>query len=89
LVFGDSLKKNIKYTITMETRNNTSTLITVAIAGAAVGAILGILFAPDKGSVTRGKLAGSAKKLASTLNPQLGASLEERMDRHEKNPSGR
>ncbi len=68
----------------METRNNTTTLVTIAIAGAAVGAILGILFAPEKGSITRSKLAGGAKKLANTLNPTLGNSLEERMDRHEK-----
>lgn len=66
------------------TRNNTGTLLTVALAGAAVGAILGILFAPEKGSVTRGKLIGGAKKLASTINPKLESSLEERMDRHEK-----
>lgn len=71
----------------METKNNTNTLITVALAGAAVGAILGILFAPDKGSVTRSKLAGGAKKLASTINPVLSASLEDRMDKHEKSPS--
>jgi gas vesicle protein len=68
----------------METRNNTTTLLTVALASAAVGAILGILFAPEKGSVTRKKLAGGAKNLASTLNPVLGNSLEERMDKHEK-----
>jgi gas vesicle protein len=70
----------------METKNNTSTFLTIALAGAAVGALLGILFAPDKGSVTRSKLAGSAKKLADTINPTLGASLEERMDHREKAP---
>lgn len=68
----------------METRNNTTTLITIALAGAAVGAILGVLFAPEKGSITRSKLAGGAKKLANTLNPTIGSSLDERMDRHEK-----
>jgi gas vesicle protein len=73
----------IKYN-TMETRNNTTALVTIALAGAAVGAILGILFAPEKGSITRGKLVNGAKNLASTLNPTLGNSLEERMDRHEK-----
>lgn len=68
----------------METRNNTTALVTIALAGAAVGAILGILFAPEKGSVTRGKLVSGAKKLANTINPTVGETLEERMDRHEK-----
>ena len=77
---GD-FSKNIKI---METKNNTTTLLTIALAGAAVGAILGILFAPDKGSITRGKLVGGAKKLASTINPTLANSLEERMDKHER-----
>jgi gas vesicle protein len=68
----------------METRNNTTTLLTIALVGAAVGAILGVLFAPDKGSITRKKLVGGAKNLANTINPILSNSLEERMDKHEK-----
>jgi gas vesicle protein len=39
------------------TRNNTATIVTVALAGAAAGALLGILFAPDKGSVTRSRIS--------------------------------
>ncbi|MCX8486974.1 MAG: YtxH domain-containing protein [Crocinitomicaceae bacterium] len=40
------------------TKSNTTTIVSVALAGAAVGALLGILFAPDKGSATRQKLSG-------------------------------
>ena len=53
-------------------RNNTATIITVALAGAAAGAILGILFAPDKGSVTRGKISGRARQIAGNLSETLG-----------------
>ena len=37
------------------------------IAGAAIGAIAGILLAPDKGSVTREKLKNKAKDLSDNL----------------------
>ncbi|MEY4803981.1 MAG: YtxH-like protein [Bacteroidota bacterium] len=61
----------------METpKTNTSTLVTVAIAGAAVGALMGVLFAPDKGSNTRHKLSGSAKKMATDLSHNLGFNVE-------------
>ena len=61
------------------TKSNTTTIVSVALAGAAVGALLGILFAPDKGSATRQKLSGGAKKLAEDLTHELGLS-----DGHEK-----
>ncbi|MEN9969377.1 MAG: hypothetical protein RIR94_1574 [Bacteroidota bacterium] len=61
----------------METpKSNTTSYVTVAIAGAAVGALMGVLFAPDKGSVTRHKLSGSAKKMATDLTHNLGFNVE-------------
>lgn len=38
------------------------------LAGAAVGALAGILFAPDKGSDTRKKIAGKADSLKSSFS---------------------
>ena len=37
-------------------KNNSGTLLIAILAGAAVGASLGILYAPNKGSKTRGKI---------------------------------
>lgn len=45
--------------------NSTGKVLVGIMAGAAAGAILGILFAPDKGSETRKKIA---KKSSDTVN---------------------
>jgi gas vesicle protein len=67
------------------TRNNTATIVTVALAGAAAGALLGILFAPDKGSVTRGKLSGRARQIAGNLTETLG--IRRHTEEHVKTPA--
>lgn len=53
----------------MENTNYSTTgkIIVAAVTGVAVGAILGVLFAPDKGSETRSKLVKKAKRLKSGL----------------------
>lgn len=46
------------------------------IAGAAVGALAGVLLAPEKGTVTRRKVADSATKLGDQVSKGYSASKE-------------
>ena len=46
---------------------STQKIITGVLLGAAAGAILGVLFAPDKGSKTRKKIADKSADLADTI----------------------
>lgn len=48
-------------------KNSASGIITAFLAGAAVGALIGILFAPDKGSVTRERLRKAGEELGGDL----------------------
>lgn len=47
--------------------NNTAKILAAFAVGAATGAILGILFAPDKGSETRRKINEQGKKIGEEL----------------------
>ncbi len=51
--------------------SNTSKIILGILAGAAAGAILGIIFAPDKGSATRQKIADTSADLAGSLKSKI------------------
>jgi len=46
---------------------NTSKILTALVVGAAVGAVLGILYAPDKGSETRKKVNEEGKKMSDAI----------------------
>ena len=52
---------------------NTKQLITGIAIGAAAGAVLGVLFAPDKGSKTRKKIADKASDLSDTIKDRFNS----------------
>ena len=64
--------------------NNTGKIITAVAAGAAAGAILGVLFAPAKGSETRKKINDQGKKLASTVKTKFEQGKEKINDLKEE-----
>lgn len=47
--------------------NNKGKIITVAAIGAAAGSVLGVLFAPEKGSDTRKKIQSKSKQLVNEV----------------------
>ncbi len=62
---------------------NTGKVVIGVLAGAAVGALLGVLFAPDKGSETRKKIAKKGSDTVEGLKEQLDellCSFNEKME---------
>ncbi|MBY0243856.1 MAG: YtxH domain-containing protein [Sphingobacteriaceae bacterium] len=75
-------------------KDNTK-VITALLVGVAAGAILGVLFAPDKGSETREKLGRNLKDLGDNLKEKasdelsnLSALKDRVVDAFKNNPNG-
>ncbi len=51
--------------------NTTSKILLALVAGVAIGGVLGVLLAPDKGSETRRKLAEKGADLSDTLSDTI------------------
>ncbi|HEY8898222.1 MAG TPA: YtxH domain-containing protein [Niastella sp.] len=56
--------------------NNTSKILAAFAVGAAAGALLGILFAPDKGSETRKKINEEGKKMSDAVMNKFNEAKE-------------
>ena len=55
---------------------NSGKLLLGVLAGAAIGATLGILFAPDKGSTTRKKISKKGQDFAEELGEKFNGIIE-------------
>jgi len=53
------------------------------LAGVAIGAVLGILFAPEKGSVTRDQILSKGDDLTDDLTRRVDSFIEEASKKYE------
>lgn len=60
--------------------NNHSKVLIALAAGVAVGAVLGVLLAPGKGSDTRKKIFDEGKKMSGDLKNRFKKGLEKLND---------
>jgi gas vesicle protein len=61
----------------MRNSDDSVKLIGALLAGAAIGGVLGILFAPNKGSITRSKIAGKPEEITDAIRDKFDDFLEE------------
>lgn len=59
---------------------STGKILSGLLVGAAAGAVLGILFAPDKGTNTRKKLSKSGEDFVDDLKLKIDAFIENAVD---------
>ncbi len=60
---------------------STGKIVAGVLAGVAVGAVLGLLFAPDKGSNTRNKLSESMKGFGKELADQAEGFISDKTNK--------
>ncbi|TJZ62084.1 YtxH domain-containing protein [Sphingobacterium olei] len=64
--------------------NDSGKIVTALLAGLAVGAVLGVLFAPEKGAETRDKINESLADLGEALKERAEEQLDQLNDFREK-----
>jgi gas vesicle protein len=65
-------------------KNDNSKVVVALLAGLAAGAVLGILFAPEKGSETRDKLNDSLKNLGDAIKDRAAEEIDNLAEFKEK-----
>jgi gas vesicle protein len=63
---------------------NSGKVLLSVLAGAAAGALLGVLFAPHKGSVTRKKISRQTGNYADGVKEKINELLEDITEKFEK-----
>lgn len=55
---------------------NTGKVVVVVLAGVAVGALIGVLFAPEKGSETRRKISDKGKDYSDAVKDKFNEFID-------------
>lgn len=63
--------------------NSGSKVLLGVLAGAATGAILGVLFAPDKGMETRRRISDGSRDVSQNLKEKFSQFVDDLADRYE------
>jgi gas vesicle protein len=63
----------------MENQGNNGRVLLALLGGVAIGALLGVLLAPNKGSETRKKIVDEAKKAGSKAGDAIKEKIREKM----------
>jgi gas vesicle protein len=68
----------------METSNTIGKQIVGLLVGAAIGTTLGVLFAPNKGSRTRGRISTRAKYIARNVKKKFSNEVDMMAEKAER-----
>ncbi len=77
------IKKSIP-DLKVKKETSSSAIAAALLAGLAAGAVLGILFAPDKGAETRDKLTDSIGNLSESIKETAASELDRLADLRER-----